>query len=110
MVNPGVSLCFSCGQEVGDPPRLNRLESGAFCEACHDRVLDALPALLPGRVEEGDFAEESLAFDGEEPRSQEEEAIDAIEAALIDAPEHARESETPEEPGEHADDSGSRAS
>jgi len=41
------TLCFTCGQECGEPPRLNLLGDGSRCPACKDRVLDALPALLP---------------------------------------------------------------
>jgi len=42
------SLCFTCGQETGDPPRLNRLENGLPCPTCRDRILAYLPAPLPG--------------------------------------------------------------
>ncbi len=49
MQSSGVSLCFTCGLEVGDPPRLNRRSSGELCGTCQSRVLDSLPALLPGR-------------------------------------------------------------
>jgi len=42
------SICFNCGQAVGDPPRLNRTDSGLVCPTCRDRLLDALPAMLPG--------------------------------------------------------------
>ena len=44
------TICFSCGQVVGDPPRLNRLESGDACPTCRERVLDALPPVLPRLV------------------------------------------------------------
>ncbi len=40
-------VCFSCGQPVGTPLRVNTLSSGAPCPACRDRVLEALPSLLP---------------------------------------------------------------
>ena len=40
-------VCFQCGQSVGEPLRVNTLVSGAPCPACRDRVLDALPSLLP---------------------------------------------------------------
>lgn len=43
-----LSLCFNCHQEVGDPPRLNRLSNGLPCPACRDRILAFLPAPLPG--------------------------------------------------------------
>jgi len=42
------SLCFTCGQDVGDPPRLNRLENGLPCPTCRDRILAYLPPALPG--------------------------------------------------------------
>lgn len=87
MANSGISLCFSCGQEVGEPPRLNRLESGAMCGACQERVLESLPALLPGQIDEDEFIEE-VSPDLEERRSApgSEAAIDEIEAALSEAP------------------------
>lgn len=40
-------VCFSCGQSVGTPLRVNTLSSGTPCPACRDRVLEALPSLLP---------------------------------------------------------------
>lgn len=43
-----LSLCFNCHQEVGEPPRLNRLANGLPCPACRDRILAFLPAPLPG--------------------------------------------------------------
>jgi hypothetical protein len=43
------TLCFTCGQALQDPPRFNLLESGEYCPACRDRVLDAVPAVLPRR-------------------------------------------------------------
>ena len=46
------TLCFECGQVVGNPPLLNRHEDGESCRRCADRVLDALPSLLPRQVEE----------------------------------------------------------
>lgn len=42
------SLCFTCCQEAGDPPRLNRLKNGLPCPACRDRILAYLPPALPG--------------------------------------------------------------
>lgn len=42
------SLCFTCGQDVGEPPRLNRLENGLPCPTCRDRILAFLPPALPG--------------------------------------------------------------
>ncbi|MBI5365316.1 MAG: hypothetical protein HZA53_19220 [Planctomycetes bacterium] len=43
------TLCFTCGLATSEPPRLNQLPNGSTCPACRDRLLDALPALLPGR-------------------------------------------------------------
>ncbi len=40
-------VCFTCGQHV-DARRLNRLPNGEPCPSCRDRLLEALPALLPG--------------------------------------------------------------
>lgn len=41
------TFCFSCGQPVTDPPRLNRLKDGSACPACRERALDAAPPILP---------------------------------------------------------------
>ena len=48
MVPSGASLCFSCGQPVGEPPRLNLLAGGRPCPTCADRLLESLPPILPG--------------------------------------------------------------
>jgi hypothetical protein len=40
-------VCFTCGLAIEHPPRLNRLTNGQVCPACRERLLDALPALLP---------------------------------------------------------------
>lgn len=40
-------VCFQCGQHVGEPLQVNSLPSGEPCTACQNRVLDALPSLLP---------------------------------------------------------------
>lgn len=44
--------CIQCGQPVGELPRWNHLPNGLPCPACRDRLLEALPALLPGGVGE----------------------------------------------------------
>ena len=48
MKSESQSLCFTCGQAVGDPPQLNRLENGLPCPTCRDRILAYLPPALPG--------------------------------------------------------------
>lgn len=50
MASPKPTLCFTCGQEVGEPPRLNKLPEGRSCPACRDRLLDSLPSLLPSQL------------------------------------------------------------
>jgi recombinational DNA repair protein (RecF pathway) len=40
-------ICFQCGQTTGDLTRFNRLHDGRACPACADRLLAALPSLLP---------------------------------------------------------------
>lgn len=40
-------ICFQCGQGTGDLTRFNRLHDGRACPACADRLLAALPSLLP---------------------------------------------------------------
>ena len=46
------TVCFTCGMHVGEPMRLNRLDNGQICPACRERVLAALPPVLPSRVPE----------------------------------------------------------
>jgi hypothetical protein len=48
MSAPRGTLCFTCGLAVGAPPRLNRQEDGKVCPSCMERVLNSLPAALPG--------------------------------------------------------------
>ena len=73
--------CFKCRQLVEDPPVLNQLEDGSSCPACSDRVLDALPSLLPSSpveleiedVEEGERGPRSLVLvDGEDEVAEED--------------------------------------
>ncbi|MDP6538092.1 MAG: hypothetical protein QF410_00955 [Planctomycetota bacterium] len=40
--------CFRCGQAAGASPRFHFLPNGAPCPACRDRLLESLPAALPG--------------------------------------------------------------
>ncbi|MAF65513.1 MAG: hypothetical protein CMJ84_07630 [Planctomycetes bacterium] len=40
--------CFRCGQAAGGPPRFRFLPNGAPCPICRDRLLESLPAALPG--------------------------------------------------------------
>lgn len=51
MSSTDTSICIECGLPAGDPPVLNDLPDGRPCGGCRDRVLDSLPAILPGRVE-----------------------------------------------------------
>lgn len=51
MNSTDTSICIECGQSAGDPPVLNNLPDGRPCAGCRDRVLDALPAILPHRGE-----------------------------------------------------------
>lgn len=41
------TVCFSCGNPVGEPPVLHRLANGQPCVACRDRMLEHLPPVLP---------------------------------------------------------------
>lgn len=45
-------LCFACGKPVGDPPILNQMPDGENCLRCAERVLEALPPILPTEVED----------------------------------------------------------
>jgi hypothetical protein len=54
------TLCFQCGEDVGDPPRVNQLATGEPCPVCRRRLLDALPPLLPGFGGPAAVGEESL--------------------------------------------------
>jgi DNA-directed RNA polymerase subunit RPC12/RpoP len=62
-----LSLCISCCQEVGDPPRLNRLPNGLPCPSCRDRILASLPAPLPGPGSERYPRQAAVEEDVEEP-------------------------------------------
>lgn len=66
------TICFTCGLAVQAPPRFNLLSSGEYCPTCRDRVLDAVPALLPRSAagREGALVESQMDFafeDSEEP-------------------------------------------
>lgn len=60
-------VCFKCGQSVGEPPRLNRLDGGGTCLACAERLLDMLPSIfhtpLEGVMEEDGEVMESIHAD-----------------------------------------------
>ncbi len=43
-------VCFSCGQPVGDPPRLNTTPGGDNCPACAERLLESLPGVFHAPV------------------------------------------------------------
>lgn len=64
-MDPKEPTCITCGLGAGEAPRLNRLENGAVCPTCRDRLLDLLPPIFPGgeRVpsEVGGSAEEQGA-------------------------------------------------
>ena len=56
------TLCFTCGLAVGEPPVLNALPGGETCPTCAARVLEGIPAALPGlphAIEQGDPPEEA---------------------------------------------------
>ena len=42
-------VCITCGQPIARGSTINRLEDGAACPTCRDRLLDALPSLLPSQ-------------------------------------------------------------
>jgi len=44
------TICITCGQALGEIPRLNRLEDGRPCPSCRDRLLEILPPALPAAV------------------------------------------------------------
>jgi hypothetical protein len=54
------AICFQCGGPADLSERLNRLPGGDPCPVCSDRLLSALPPLLPGfrhaAPEHGDLA------------------------------------------------------
>jgi hypothetical protein len=43
----GKTVCFQCGQSIGEVPQLHRLPSGESCRACAERALEAVPPALP---------------------------------------------------------------
>lgn len=50
-------ICFQCGQATGDLTRFNRLHDGRACPTCADRLLFALPSLLPRKDAPAELAE-----------------------------------------------------
>jgi hypothetical protein len=74
MAKRSETLCFDCGQAVGDPPRLNRHEDGSPCRRCADRALDSLPPALPAprQAPEGSYEFDLPGADfqpGDDPES-----------------------------------------
>lgn len=61
------TVCFTCGQPIGEPPRINELPDGEPCPTCRDRLLDSLPALLPSWAP-ALVAEDDGDEDADEPR------------------------------------------
>ena len=63
------TVCFTCGESVGEPYRLNQLEDGRICPTCRDRVLAALPPLFPSRpgAVVGPIAVDAVPGEVEEP-------------------------------------------
>ncbi|MFN0009231.1 MAG: hypothetical protein ACKVXR_15110 [Planctomycetota bacterium] len=63
-----ILVCFTCGESVGDPRRINRLEDGRICPTCRDRVLAELPPLLPSRpIAKPELAVEAVSEERDEP-------------------------------------------
>lgn len=50
MAEPSAPLCITCSLPVSEPLRLNHLPSGQTCPTCRDRLLAALPPVLPARA------------------------------------------------------------
>lgn len=61
-------VCFTCGQPIGEPPRINELADGEPCPSCRDRLLDSLPPLLPSWSPAVTTDDEPVGLDAEEPR------------------------------------------
>ena len=57
--------CIQCSQPTGSPPRLNHLPNGLPCPACRDRLLESLPAIVPGELDPEEVEEPTRGF---EPR------------------------------------------
>ena len=71
MMGASETLCITCGQPAGEFPRLNHLPSGQVCPTCRNRLLEALPPLLPGgfdAVDEPREAEETPRTETQGPR------------------------------------------
>lgn len=47
-MDPKRPTCITCGLPAGELPGLNRLENGAGCPTCRDRLLELLPPIFPG--------------------------------------------------------------
>jgi len=74
-------FCFQCGHAIGDPPKLNELEDGTPCASCSNRVLDAMPTLLPAEPLPEPQAERQLdLFEDGTPAQAPKESNQADEA------------------------------
>ena len=47
-------LCFHCGQSISEPPQIHELPGGGSCPGCVERVLAALPPVLPTELEQAE--------------------------------------------------------
>jgi hypothetical protein len=59
------TICFTCSQSIGEPPRLNLLGNGQVCPTCRDRLLESLPAAMPKPPWEAAEAKPLVAVEGE---------------------------------------------
>ncbi len=73
-MDPKEPTCITCGLATGEAPRLNRLDNGAVCPTCRDRLLDLLPPLFPG-------GERLAAGPGADAPAEEEEGVEGRGAA-----------------------------
>ncbi len=62
MASQSATYCFTCARAVSEPHQIHRLEDGSACPGCVERLLEGLPALLPG-AKTSEFAPEA-EFDG----------------------------------------------
>lgn len=62
-------VCFHCGQQVGDPPRLNMIDDEP-CKACAERLLETLPGVFHTPFEPVGSEEEVTEVPAEASESQ----------------------------------------
>ena len=88
MQDQSSTVCFSCGQAVGFPARINHRSDGSVCQPCADRALGSIPAALPRSLEALDEAldeaQDEVAADDARGAQAQAESLAELHAELDD--------------------------